>query len=124
MNKSLSSVLKRMSELPSFAGIKLDSPNVKGVFGEYPIHIAVVQGDAEAVKTLIDGGASIDSKGEHGYTPLHEAVEQGNSEIVSLLVALNADVNLKNDDNLTSLELSSLLNKKDILDILRSKRTI
>jgi|SRR4030095_7987828 ankyrin repeat protein len=119
--KQLRRVLERMRELPSFVGIDLDGPNVRGNFGETPLHVAVVQGDVAAIKTLLAAGADINAKGEHGYTALHEAVEQGKIDIVKLLLALGSSIAATNDDGLSTLELARVTGREDIVAELQDK---
>ena len=39
-----------------------------------PLHCAAKVGNADVVKTLLDGGADLNSRAYAGYTPLHIAV--------------------------------------------------
>ena len=71
-SKTLTAVLESMRDLPAFVGINMDGPNVRGNYGESPLHIAAVQNDLEAIQTLIDSGADIDCVGEHG---LHHCIK-------------------------------------------------
>jgi hypothetical protein len=51
-----------------------------------PLGIAVAQGHAQAVKTLLDTGAATDIKDITGFTPLMLAAKKGDFKVVSLLV--------------------------------------
>lgn len=115
---SISEVLLNMSNMPTFEGIQLNGPNVQGHFGDYPIHVAVVQGDLESIRILVLGGADINVRGEHGYTPLHEAIEQGNADAVQVLIDLGADKSIRNLDGLSPRELAIDLEEKYIINIL------
>ncbi|KAH3537845.1 hypothetical protein KXW20_001835, partial [Aspergillus fumigatus] len=50
-----------------------------------PLGIAVAQGHAQAVKTLLDAGAATDIKDITGFTPLMLAAKRGDLHVVSLL---------------------------------------
>jgi len=98
MSPALASVFDkiRKADIPSFAGIELDGPNVRSRgFGETPLHIVAVWGDLDSARILIQEGACLDVAGEQGCTPLHEAAMQGHVEVVKLLLASGADRNLK-----------------------------
>jgi ankyrin repeat protein len=63
--------------------------------------VAIEDGDLEAVKALIDGGAAVDTPidyGEHAITPLLKAAWDGEGEIVAYLLASGANVNAQASD--------------------------
>ena len=105
MTISLEDVLEELRLLPAFVGIDLSGPNVKGNFGEYPLHVADLSNNLDFVKVLLIAQADINQKGEHGYTPLHESIEQGNFEITKFLVEQGADLKLDNDDGFSSIDM-------------------
>lgn len=117
MNRTLSQILLEMNKLPSFLEVNLTDPNTKGDHGEYPLHVAVVQNDIEAVKTLISAGANINAQGEYGYTPLHEAIEQELPEIVALLLANGAKTDIENDLELCAKEFAALNSNTEIMSL-------
>ena len=53
---------------------------------------AARRGDAEAVRTLLEGGADVNAAQGDGMTALHIAAEAGNVEIARLLIEAHADV--------------------------------
>ncbi|KAF2141297.1 uncharacterized protein K452DRAFT_229032, partial [Aplosporella prunicola CBS 121167] len=55
-------------------------------------------GRVDAVRTLLNRGASLQSKDEFGETPLHYAAENGEYKIVELLVRAGADITTKDDE--------------------------
>eukprot|EP00960_Hanusia_phi_P049737 759741-Hanusia_phi.AAC.1 len=55
---------------------------------------AVVAGDEEEVKKLIEAGDDVNENGYRG-APLHEASRRGRTEMVQLLCASSADVNAR-----------------------------
>ena len=63
--------------------------------GAQPIHLAVIKGNAEIVKMLLDNGAQIDIKAKNRdqATPLHWAVFFQQKEMVSLLIKSGANIN-------------------------------
>lgn len=83
------------------------------------LHVAVADGDKEAVKSLLDTGSNVNSKDEHGNSPLIIAVINGNKEMAELLINKGADVNVKSDlTGWTCLHYSIKFNNKKITRLL------
>ena len=59
------------------------------------IHKAAEDGNIEAVKQYLDGGADVNAKDKLGWTPMFYAASSGRKEIAELLIAKGADVNAK-----------------------------
>src|SRR5450432_3491612 len=100
MTEDLTTVLARLrvAELPTFEGVVIDGPNVRGrSFGDTPLHIVAIWGDLEAARVLIEAGAEVDARGEHRFTPLHEAVSQGKIEVADFLLKHGANPRLESD---------------------------
>ena len=87
--------------------------------GESSIHDAAIDGNIEAVKQYLDGGADVNAKGVVGATPLHGAAGYGYKEIVELLIANGADVNAIGDGGDTPLDIAIMANQTEIADLLR-----
>ena len=76
--------------------------NVLSKVGTTPLHIAVVAGQIEIAKLLLDSGADIDyalcldekSGTEIGH-PLHYAVENNDNEMSKFLIDYGADLNIR-----------------------------
>jgi len=83
--------------------------------GDQPIHKAVVQGNIEYVKVLIDAGSDPNSIGDMGITPLHAAASRGMVHIVSFLLDHGADPSAKNDFNRTPIDAASEPDLKQLL---------
>ena len=80
-------------------------PGVPGSGGA-PLHVAVMAGKIDAVKLLLEGGATVDVKAddEHKGTPLQWAAFFGRPEFVKLLLAKGADVNAADRNGYTPLD--------------------
>lgn len=68
---------------------------------ETALTMAVYEGDAERIKSLLSKGANINEHTTYGQTPLIAASEIGHIEIVKLLLAAGADVNGNNRNGWT-----------------------
>ena len=67
-----------------------------------PLHAAVVSGDSEIVRALIDAGADVDARQQAGVTPLMGAAAGGSVELVRLLLEYGADAALQDDAGRTA----------------------
>ena len=72
-----------------------------------PLIDAVKAGDTEAVRTLIAGGAAVDTPAADGATALHWAVHRDAAELVDLLIAAGADVSIANRYGVPPLSLAA-----------------
>jgi outer membrane lipoprotein-sorting protein/thiol-disulfide isomerase/thioredoxin len=85
-----------------------------------PIHDAVVLGDVEKVKTLLEGNPDlVNAKDKNGRTPLHLAMNYNQKDIAEVLLANGADVNAKDSHGWTPLYWAERTNRKDLAEILR-----
>ena len=55
-----------------------------GQAGWTPLHVAVVEGQTDVVRALVDAGADLTARTEYNRTPLHVALQQ-RPELVPLL---------------------------------------
>jgi len=71
-------------------------PNQFRLMMNFPLHVAIGQGNLEAVKLLINAGANLEEKNNIRYTPLQSAVTgyfDSRVEVVYCLLAAGADRN-------------------------------
>lgn len=118
MSAGLKSLLAEYADLPEFIGFDILEVNCRGHFGNTPLHVAVVRGNPDEVRTLLAAGADISASGEHGYTPLHEAVGQGHREIVELLLAFGAPRDARSTEGYTPRDLALISRQTHLLGIL------
>lgn len=79
------------------------SKNIDGAFRR-----AVLQNDADAVRTLLQEGADADAMWTDSLTPIHLACVNVNLEIATLLLAHGVDVNAAPVDAMTPLHLVAM----------------
>ncbi len=80
---------------------------------------AVMAGDGDKVKELLDNGADVDVRDRNGMTPLILAAKKGRSQIVRLLLEKGADVNAQDEVmGWTALILASALGYKSVVKLL------
>lgn len=88
------------------------------------LHWAINKRNVNAVKCLLEHGASIEAQNDNGDTPLNYAVSQGNMDIVELLLQKNANINAKNKNGLTALDIAVTKNPELINPILIHMTTL
>jgi hypothetical protein len=69
-----------------------------------PLHLAARDGDIEAARRLLAGGADIDARANGAHTPLMAAAAYGELEMVRFLLAQGADPSLRDADGRTAAE--------------------
>ncbi len=62
------------------------------------LYSAVWRGQAEQVRTLVNGGANVNVRASDNDPLLHEAVWRGHTDVVRILVEAGADVNARDSD--------------------------
>ena len=87
------------------AGADINAKEPAG--GSTPLIVAALFGQAEAVRSLLEGGADVTIKNNDGSTALHIAAFFGYPEIVKLLLDKDADVNTLNSRGEKSLQIVS-----------------
>jgi len=78
---------------------------------------AILQGDINTVKTLIELGEDVNQK-SLDMTPAMFAARYNKAEILELLIANGADLSIKNDKGYTAKKLAKLSNATDALAVL------
>lgn len=69
----------------------------KDDLGMTNLHHAVQAGDLGLVKSLIQSGATVNSRDKNGQTPLHYAAERGFIELIEVLIKHGADSDVLDD---------------------------
>lgn len=81
---------------------------------------AILQGDLETVKKLIELGEDVNKK-SLGMTPAMFAARYNKAEILQLLIENGADLSVKNDKGYTAKKLAKLSQAKDALAVLEEQ---
>lgn len=83
------------------------------------IHMAALQGDAEAILQHLSAGTDVDMKeASAGSTPLITASLFGKKEVVQILIDAGADASFQNNDGSTALHTAAFFCHPDIVEIL------
>ncbi|MCE3255607.1 MAG: hypothetical protein K0R25_1101 [Rickettsiaceae bacterium] len=79
--------------------------NLKNKEGLTPLHLAVLSGNLEFIKTLDEFGADLNALDNSGNNLLHYAAYHNRPEIVSYLADRGFDINATNKEDVTPLQL-------------------
>jgi uncharacterized protein len=91
--------------------------------GWTPLHLAAAFGTPEAVRVLLESGASVSALSKNAQTnqPLHAALSLGrNAETVRLLLDAGADPNARQTAGFTPIFSAAAANRRDLAEILVS----
>jgi len=82
---------------------------------------AAYQGNADAVRSLLDKGANVNEKDSAGRTALFVAAQEGHADITQLLIDNGAEINAKKGSGWTILMSAAFFNHADVVRILLDK---
>lgn len=101
------------------AVINENNGSAKDQQGRTPLIAAIVDGQVEIAKTLIEQRAGINIRDNEGNTPLHHAILSGHSELVEPLLKMSeATLNDKNSLGQTPLILAAQMNDETAFNAL------
>ncbi|XP_065584178.1 ankyrin repeat, PH and SEC7 domain containing protein secG-like [Artemia franciscana] len=73
-----------------------------------PLHLAVISGDLEVIKMILDKGADVNARDIYGESPLHLAASSRCSQtVIECLLKFGADVHIRNSEQLSPLHLAA-----------------
>ncbi|TPN83050.1 ankyrin repeat domain-containing protein [Aquimarina algicola] len=84
-----------------------------------PFCMAIVKGDLETVKKMIELGSDVNKKSD-GMTPVMYASRYNRTEIIKVLVKNGANLKTKTDKGYTALKYAELSNAKEAIELLKT----
>lgn len=123
LNLYEASTLGRPARLKTILGqsrLKVNMPNAEGFT---PLGLAAFFGHADAVKVLLDYGATVDGKDQSrfGNTALDAAVAANHADVVRILLAAGAQSNVRDSADYTPLHKAAQNGNLEILRLLVEK---
>ena len=82
------------------------------------LHMAALQGNAEAVRQHIEAGSDPDAKDAFGSTPLVIAATFGRTEVAKALIEAGADLHITNNTGATPLHIAAFLCRAGVVQTL------
>ncbi len=82
-----------------------------------PFCMAIIKGDLDAVKKMIELGNDVNEK-SHGMTPLMYAARHNRIEIIKLLVKEGANVKTRDSKGFNAMKFAKLSNAKEAIALL------
>jgi len=83
-------------------------------WGENALMHAVLHGNVDMTRVLLEAGANPDLKGP-GFTPLGMAALRGHARIVRLLLKAGADIDRKSSDGNTPIIAAAIMHRTDVV---------
>ncbi len=87
-------------------------------FKTSPFCMAIVKGDLDTVKKMIELGSDVNQQSE-GMTPLMYAARYNRVDIIKVLVGKGANVKTKNRKGYTAMKYAKLSNAKEAMALLK-----
>jgi CubicO group peptidase (beta-lactamase class C family) len=85
------------------------------------LHVAVLQGNIDAVRQHIDAGSDLNKKDAWGSTPLIIATTFGRTEVAKALIEAGSDMTIGNNEGSTPLHIAALFGRTEIVKVLLDK---
>ncbi len=98
----------------SYNYYKLEKYNKTDMYGNTPLINAVINGDSETAKKLINLGVNLNIRNANGSTALIASIEKGNDEIAKLLIEKGANLDIVNYEQNTALMVAVTRNNIEI----------
>ena len=87
-------------------------------FSDTPLHRAALEGNLDAITTLLNAGANPNARNKDGITSLHWAAIGGSPDAITTLLDAGANLKARNEDGLTSLHGAALQGHADAITTL------
>jgi len=87
-----------------------------------PFCMAIVKGDLETVKKMIELGSDVNEK-SNGMTPAMYAAKFNRVEILKVLVTNGAKLKVKSDKGMTAAKLAKLSNATDVMTYMQGLKS-
>jgi ankyrin repeat protein len=113
----------RFGDAEKVAFILSLNPNAgaTNLYGQTPMHVAVIENKPEIVRLMSDAGVFIDPKERDARTPLHFAATQDNATMAALLLELGANIESSDRQRQTPLHAAVVAGSMNAMNLLLEK---
>lgn len=91
------------AEVITLLSKEISTINDKNDYNQTAFHIAILKGNLNSIKILIENKADINIESQDGFTPFMLACYKGDMQIIQYLYEYIDDINLKNQNDFTAL---------------------
>jgi ankyrin repeat protein len=81
--------------------------------------VAAHRGQVEAIRTLCELGADINTPDEHGYTPVYAAAQEGCTKAIRVVCELGADIHTPDKEGVTPAYVAAYGGHEKVVKLLR-----
>lgn len=93
-------------------------------FHNTPLQTALLTGEYDAAKVLLENGADALIRQNKGFTPMHEAAFMGRIDLIQLLIDHGAELNSRTDDGRSPMSEAMRHNQTAAVEFLKSKGAV
>ncbi len=93
-------------------------PKSTVIYNITPLSNAVVKGDIDTVKKLLEYGANVNEVSNNGMTPLMLAARYNKCEMISILIEKGAKINTKDNKGFTAYKHAKISGAKEAMELL------
>jgi ankyrin repeat protein len=116
---AINSAFQDQSEMVNLlvnSGVNLNQVDADGLS---PLTLAVLKGDKEIVRILLNSGADVNHQVlKDGNTALHYVVNLNKPELIQLLLLKKPELSIRNKNNQTPMEIAAGLSRTEVYQIL------
>ena len=118
LHVACASKIDRLSKVQHLLELDFTLLSAVNRYKNTPLHIAAYHGHHDALRHLLEHGASVNAVGRFDRTPLHYTAFQGSSDCLNTLLRHDADVEAADESQSTALNIAAAYGRVENVSIL------